>query len=125
MYGVAVRKEFSAVHWLVGGDWGEENKPHRHDYAVEVLLRAGTLDGCGYVCDITLIERLMDGLIDRYRGGSLNELPEFAGLNPSIEHFSRIWWEAIAARLGDLGLASLRVTVGENAAAFAFYEERP
>ena len=30
MYKVAVTREFIANHFLIGGDWGDENKPHAH-----------------------------------------------------------------------------------------------
>jgi 6-pyruvoyltetrahydropterin/6-carboxytetrahydropterin synthase len=38
MYTVAVQRDFISGHFLVGGDWGAENKPHAHHYVVEVRL---------------------------------------------------------------------------------------
>ena len=39
MYRLAVTRDFVAQHYLIGGDWGEENFKHSHSYKVEVLLR--------------------------------------------------------------------------------------
>jgi 6-pyruvoyltetrahydropterin/6-carboxytetrahydropterin synthase len=30
MYVVAVKREFDAQHFLIGGDWGPENEIHSH-----------------------------------------------------------------------------------------------
>ena len=35
MYSVAVKREFVAQHFLIGGDWGAENDWHSHHYQVE------------------------------------------------------------------------------------------
>jgi hypothetical protein len=34
MYTVAVKRDFIASHFLVGGDWGSENERHAHHYVV-------------------------------------------------------------------------------------------
>ena len=90
MYKVAVTREFIANHFLIGGDWGAENEPHAHHYVVEVSIESDTLDEHGYLVDIVDIEAGLDGIVDYFRDTMLNDKPEFEGLNPSIEHFSRI-----------------------------------
>ena len=89
MYTVAVTHEFIARHFLIGGDWGSENFPHAHHYVVEISIEAAGLDQHGYLVDIVEIEAAMKKIVDYYRDALLNEKPEFAGLNPSIEHFRR------------------------------------
>jgi 6-pyruvoyltetrahydropterin/6-carboxytetrahydropterin synthase len=32
MYTVAVRRDFIAQHYRIGGDWGAENELHAHHY---------------------------------------------------------------------------------------------
>ncbi len=86
MYTVAVRQDFIARHYLVGGDWGDENEPHAHHYVIEVQLEGRNLDTHGYLTDICDIESTLDAQVTYYRDKMLNELPEFEGLNPSIEH---------------------------------------
>ncbi len=90
MYTVAVKRDFVAQHFLIGGDWGAENEKHSHHYVVELRLHGASLDQHGYLVDIVDIEHHLDSLVDYYRDKTLNDLPEFAALNPSIEHFARI-----------------------------------
>ena len=121
MYTVAVRRGFTAGHFLVGGDWGAENRLHNHDYVVEVRLEGRTLDRHGYLADIDAVAAALEAQVDRYRETNLNDQPEFAGLNPSLEHFTRILAEALAAALAMPGLLALAVRLWENADAWAEY----
>lgn len=118
-YTVAVRRAFIAQHFLVGGDWGAENQKHSHHYAVEVQLEGDRLDQHGYLVDIVDIERSLEALVAHYRDQTLNDLPEFAGLNPSIEHFSRILAQRLAERLSAGRLTALTVKLWENEIAWA------
>ena len=51
--------------------------------------------------DIVDLEAHRDELVAYYRDQTLNQLPEFAGLNPSIEHFARILCQELFSRLKD------------------------
>ncbi|MFM8321765.1 MAG: 6-pyruvoyl trahydropterin synthase family protein [Chloroflexota bacterium] len=121
MYTVAVQRDFIAQHFLVGGDWGAENARHSHHYRIELQLHGELLDRHGYLVDIVEIERILDELTGAYRDRTLNELPEFAGLNPSIEHFSRILAERISAQLSAANIYRLTVQLWENQIAWAAY----
>lgn len=121
MYRVAVKRDFIAQHYLIGGDWGPENELHAHHYQVEVQLEGAELDQHGYLVDIVAIEASLEALTERYRDRTLNDLPEFAGLNPSIEHFSRILCESLAAKLDTPNLNALSVILWENEIAWASY----
>ncbi|NUM46460.1 MAG: 6-carboxytetrahydropterin synthase [Anaerolineales bacterium] len=121
MYKVAVKRDFVAQHFLIGGDWGAENNLHSHHYAVELQLEGATLDQHGYLVDIVDIENHLNALVTYYKDHTLNDLPEFAGLNPSIEHFSRILADSLAARIHAPNLSALAVVVWENEIAWASY----
>lgn len=121
MYVVAVKREFTAQHFLIGGDWGAENQWHSHHYQVEVQLEGPTLDDHGYLVDIVEIERILEALVASYRDKTLNNLPEFSGLNPSIEHFSRIVCQRMAAGMAAPNLTAITVVIWENAIAWASY----
>jgi len=123
MYYVAVRREFVAQHYLVGGDWGPENLRHSHHYQVEVELSGRHLDEHGYLLDIVDLETHLTEVIAHFRDRTLNELPEFAGLNPSIEHFSRILCQALKSRLQVPHLQTIRVKLWETGIAWAAYQE--
>lgn len=125
-YTVAVQRSLTARHFLFGGDWGPENHTHSHDYKVEVRLDGRELDRHGYLVDIVDIESRLDELVTYFRGQCLNELVEFKGLNPSIEHFSRVFCEAFSERIKAPNIHAVSVHIWENDIAWASYRrERP
>jgi 6-pyruvoyltetrahydropterin/6-carboxytetrahydropterin synthase len=121
MYRLCFRRDFIARHFLVGGDWGDENRPHPHTYGLEWELRAAELDVHGYLVDLVDVERRLGETLRRYAGALLNDLPEFAGKNPSLERFAKLLWE----RLSQMPLpgVSSSVRLWESASAWAGYEE--
>jgi 6-pyruvoyltetrahydropterin/6-carboxytetrahydropterin synthase len=120
-YTVGVIRDFEASHFLFGGDWGRENQLHAHHYRLEVIFAGDELDRHGYLVDIAVVKEHLDRLIERYRGRTLNELPELAGQNPGLEPFARVLAEGMARALPPTALASLTVKLWENEEAFATY----
>jgi len=123
MYTVAVKRDLIAQHYLVGGDWGAENELHSHHYQLEIQLEGETLDEHGYLVDIVEIEANLELLIDRYRDQILNNLPEFAGLNPSIEHFARILCHQLVVAIQAPNLHAISLKLWENDIAWAAYRQ--
>jgi 6-pyruvoyltetrahydropterin/6-carboxytetrahydropterin synthase len=121
MYSVAVKRDFIAQHRLIGGDWGPENQLHSHHYALELILEGRELDQHGYLVDIVDIEQALEAQVAAYRDRVLNDLPAFHGLNPSIEHFSRILCQALAAQIKATNLSRITVKLWENEIAWAAY----
>jgi 6-pyruvoyltetrahydropterin/6-carboxytetrahydropterin synthase len=121
MYQLAVKRDFVAQHYLIGGDWGPENDPHSHHYVIELKLEGAELDQHGYLVDIIEVEAKLDALVAYYRDHMLNDLPEFAGLNPSIEHFSRILCTSLAENIAAPNITRWAVTVWENDIAWAAF----
>ena len=122
MYTVAVKRDFIARHYLIGGDWGPENNLHAHHYQIELQLFGDELDQHGYLVDIVDIERVLNAQVEYYRNCTLNDQAEFAGLNPSIEHFSRILCQALSAHIQAPNIHVLRVKLWENDIAWAAYQ---
>ena len=121
MYTVTVIRDFIAQHFLIGGDWGAENELHSHHYKVEVQLQGNKLDRHGYLVDIVEIENGLAKVISYFGDKTLNELPEFENLNPSIEHFSRIICEMVSSKISPKNLISLNLQLWENEVAWASY----
>ena len=121
MYTVSVNLAFRAWHYLVGGDFGPENERNDHNYVVEAILEGPGLDEHGFLVDITAVRAALEDAEERYAGSTLNEFPEFEGLNPSVEHFARILWEFITARIPTDSLTALAVRVWEDDEAWASY----
>jgi 6-pyruvoyltetrahydropterin/6-carboxytetrahydropterin synthase len=121
MYSVAVKREFVAQHFLIGGDWGAENEWHSHHYHVEVQLQGLTLDQHGYLVDIVDINTHLEALVAHYRDKTLNDLPEFKGLNPSLERFARIFCQALSERIQAPNLRDVMIRMWENETTWAAY----
>jgi 6-pyruvoyltetrahydropterin/6-carboxytetrahydropterin synthase len=121
VYAVTVRTDFIAQHFLIGGDWGAENQRNSHHYVLELQLEGPRLDQHGYLVDIVQVEAALREIRASYADHLLNDLPEFAGLNPSLEHFARILCERLARQLAAPNLAAVSVRLWENEAASASY----
>ena len=121
MYTLAVKRDFVAQHFLIGGDWGAENFWHSHHYQLELQLEGAELNQHGYLVDIVDVEHNLNAVVAYYRDKTLNELPEFANLNPSIEHFTRIVCQTLAGRIKAGNLSALVVKIWENEIAWASY----
>lgn len=121
MYTLSVRHDLIARHFLIGGDWGAENEPHSHHYVIEVRLEAAELDKHGYLVDIVQVEAELQKVVDYFGESMLNELPEFDGLNPSLEHFSRIVCHRLLAGIAPKGSGRITVRIWENETCWAAY----
>ncbi len=121
MYTLAVRRDFIARHFLIGGDWGPENFPNSHHYILELQLEGNELDQHGYLVDIMDVEKHLDEIVTCYKEQMLNDKPEFAGLNPSIEHFARILATSLNGRIKAKNIVALKVVLWEHESAWASY----
>jgi 6-pyruvoyltetrahydropterin/6-carboxytetrahydropterin synthase len=122
MYTLAVRREFIARHFLIGGDWGPENFPNSHHYTLELQLEGRELDQHGYLADIVDVEKHLDEIVVYYKEQMLNDKPEFAGLNPSIEHFSRILCTTLNEKINAKNISNIKVVLWEHANAWSAYQ---
>ncbi len=120
-YTVAVKRDFVARHFLFGGDWGAENSVHSHHYQVELRLEGESLDEHGYLVDIVDVESNLDWVVNIFKDKTLNDLSEFQGLNPSIEHLARIVCNLLLDRINLVPIGAITVRVWENDIAWASY----
>lgn len=121
MYTLAVKRDFVAQHYLIGGDWGPENDLHSHHYALELRLEGVELNQHGYLVDIVAVEAALDALVATYRDNTLNDMPGFEGLNPSVERFARIVCQALSKHIAAPNITALTVRLWENDIAWASY----
>jgi len=122
MYKLGVKRDFIARHFLIGGDWGPENFPNSHHYVLELQLEGKDLDQHGYLVDIVDVNNHLDEIVEYYKEEMLNDKPEFAGLNPSIEHFARILATSLNERIQAINITALKVVLWEHESAWAAYE---
>jgi len=125
MYRLSVSRDFVAQHFLTVPDPGPEGKVHSHHFEVAVRLAGPELSEHGYLVDIDAVESALDALEGRYRDALLNDLPEFEGLNPSVEHFARLFGDRLVERVPLKGVTELRVRMWEDGTAWASHERVP
>lgn len=123
MFTLALQRRFTAQHHLIGGDWGAENLPHSHAYLLELRLEGDKLDKHGYLVDLVDVEKNLDELLASFANKDLNQLAEFSGLNPSIEHFARILCTALVQKMKINGLRAIDLRLWENDAAWAGFRQ--
>ena len=119
MYTVAVVRDFVAQHVLTAGSGGPEHVWHSHHYRLEVQIEGQALDDRGYLADIAEVEAELDAIVTRYRDSTLNDLPEMAGLNPSLEHLARITCETLLTAITGAGIGAMTVRLWESPTAWA------
>jgi 6-pyruvoyltetrahydropterin/6-carboxytetrahydropterin synthase len=119
VYTLSLTRTFTARHYLIGGDWGDENRPHAHPYRLDLRLEGSSLDEHGYLVDLVEVEGRLDEQVEWARDRTLNDLPEFKGLNPSLEHFARIFAGRLAGSLPSDRLTALEVRLWESDSAWA------
>jgi 6-pyruvoyltetrahydropterin/6-carboxytetrahydropterin synthase len=71
--------------------------------------------------DIVAIERNLEALVSCFQDKTLKQLPEFEGLNPSIENFARILCHALSECIQTPNVQRLTVKIWENEIAWASY----
>jgi 6-pyruvoyltetrahydropterin/6-carboxytetrahydropterin synthase len=123
MYTIAIQNDFVAQHYLIGGDWGEENQKHSHHYRVELQLEGTELDQHGYMVDIVDIESHLNSQVLYYKDKTLNDMPEFKGLNPSIERFAFVLCRAMSESIQASNVSAVTVKIWENDIAWASYKQ--
>jgi 6-pyruvoyltetrahydropterin/6-carboxytetrahydropterin synthase len=121
MYTLAIRRDFIAQHYLIGGDWGEENVKHSHHYQTEIQLEGYELDQHDYLADILAIESLFAELVNFYRDKTLNDLAEFREYNPSIERFAFILCSSLSEKISNPNISAITVKIWENEIDWASY----
>lgn len=124
MYTVTVSEPFVAQHFLTVPDPGPEGKVHSHHFEVSVQFRGSSLGEYGYLIDIDAAADALSSVVDHYRDELLNDLPEFEGLNPSVEHFSRLFGDRLLTLIDPPYVEELCVKLWEDDTAWAAHERQ-
>lgn len=123
MYKLGVRRTFSARHYLIGGDWGEENIEHSHTYQMELVLEKKELDRHGFLVDIDEVAKHVDEVTATFQDQTLNTLAAFAGTNPSIERLATVLHGNFKKRFESFQLEALSITIWEDDIAWTSYHD--
>ena len=87
MYDIFVKTHFSAGHHLREYP-GNCEKPHGHNWKIEVTIRATELDKLGMAIDFRVAKDAVNEVVDSLDHRDLNEHPDFQDKNPSSENIA-------------------------------------
>ncbi len=87
MFDVFTSTHFSSGHHLRNYP-GNCEKPHGHNWKVEVTVRATELDALGMAVDFRVVKNAVKTVVDDLDHRDLNEHPAFKDRNPSSENIA-------------------------------------
>ena len=121
MYKLKVRAEFEAAHRLSGYE-GKCSRLHGHSWLVEAEVEGERLNSLGLLVDFKDLRLALKNTLDQWDHQYLNELPDFAGVNPSAENMARLVFNGLAAApLFKEGVRLAAVNVWESPHSCATY----
>jgi 6-pyruvoyltetrahydropterin/6-carboxytetrahydropterin synthase len=87
MFHIFIKSHFSAGHHL--RDYpGNCERPHGHNWKVEVTVKADSLDNLGMGLDFKALKNEVNKVLDTLDHHDLNEHADFQSVNPSSENIS-------------------------------------
>jgi 6-pyruvoyltetrahydropterin/6-carboxytetrahydropterin synthase len=120
MYELKVITRFAAAHRLTMVGAKCENM-HGHNWRIEVVLKGNRLNTAGVVMDFGEIKARLRDIIGRLDHQFLNELPIFAGSQPSSERIAAYVAEQLQLVIDAPGVRVSRVSAWESDDACATY----
>ncbi len=111
---------FRAQHVMPGAQ-GPEGSPHSHDYELRVVIRTARLDGAGMVCDLDVLNRLLEEITAELDGSDLERIrpPHLPAV--TVEALAQWAHERLSQGLEPSVPAEMEVRVYENPIAFGGY----
>lgn len=122
---VSVYREdfFSAAHHLREYHGKCENM-HGHNWKVRLEITRDSLTSEGFVCDFTLLKKVLKDILDLLDHRDINVTPPFDTINPTAENLSLYIFAEAERELkkNDPELSVLRVSVWESEKSCAVVE---
>ena len=105
MYAVEVREHIMIAHSLPGELFGPAQNLHGATYVVDATFYRPDLTEDGVVVDIGRALETLKVILAPLNYANLDALPEFAGVKTTTEFLCRHIFDALAAAIGEGGLA--------------------
>ena len=122
MYEIFVETHFAAAHHLRGYD-GNCAEPHGHNWLVEVYIQCERLNDIGIGVDFRDVKQAVKSILSVLDHTDLNDLPEFADINPSSENIAAYVYKKLRDELRDEGPKVSKVMVSEAPHVGVYYWE--
>lgn len=122
MFDIFTTTHFSSGHHLRNYP-GNCEKPHGHNWKIEVCIRADSLDELGMGIDFRTLKSALKEVIDDLDHCDLNQHPAFVAINPSSENIACYIFQELKRRLTTYRYRPYSVTVRETDACGVTYRE--
>lgn len=122
MFEIFTTTHFSSGHHLRNYP-GNCERPHGHNWKIEVTILADDLDHLGMGLDFRELKAALKVIIDDLDHRDLNEHPAFAAINPSSENIARYIFQELKKSLLSEHYRPYKVTVLETDTCGVTYRE--
>lgn len=113
MFDIFIDTHFAGAHHLREYP-GNCEKPHGHNWKVQVTVRATELDELGMGIDFKVLKQKVNAVVDELDHRDLNEHPAFVNQNPSSENISVFLFDQLQEPLRHDRYQLYSVTVRET-----------
>jgi 6-pyruvoyltetrahydropterin/6-carboxytetrahydropterin synthase len=119
---ICVEADFSAAHHLRGYP-GDCERPHGHNWTVEVRVECDALDEVGIGIDFRDVKAAVKEAVRQFDHTDLNELEPFRDENPTSENIARFLYQSLSPRLTAKGVRLTKLRVSESTTCGVWYWE--
>ncbi|MHB9138351.1 MAG: 6-carboxytetrahydropterin synthase QueD [Victivallaceae bacterium] len=122
MFEIDITRSFSAAHCLHGYE-GNCSALHGHNWTVQAVLQADSLDRIGIAVDFKKLKAELDTILDRFDHTNISELEDFKTVNPTSEIIAQVVYRKLSQKMNDGNVKVARVRVCESPSSGATYFE--
>ena len=101
-----------------------EGELHAHDYRVEVVVERAALDGRGMVCDLDVLEAVLEEAVAALEGKDLDAIRPPEAEAVTVEILARWFHARLAEAICAAGGEALAIRIWESSTAFGGYRAR-
>jgi len=122
MFEIDITRSFSAAHCLTGYE-GNCSALHGHNWTVQAVIQADSLDRIGIAVDFKKLKAELDAILSRFDHTNISELEDFKAVNPTSEIIAQVVYRKLSEKMNDGNVKVARVRVGESPNSGATYFE--
>jgi 6-pyruvoyltetrahydropterin/6-carboxytetrahydropterin synthase len=97
MYEITVEDTFDAAHCLPDHE-GNCRRLHGHTYRVQARFRFGSIEESGMAIDFRKVKASLRAVLAHLDHQYINDLPAFAGRNPTAENVAKFIFDEISRK---------------------------
>jgi len=122
LFSLTFKDYWKCAHSLKGEIFGPAQLMHVITFEVEVVYLTETLDEYNLIVDFGAAQSSLQEILRPMEFKTLDDLPEFKGINTTTEYLCQYLHEKISARVANVFSGTLRVTLRESPVAWCSYE---